>query len=406
MTMGGTTHSKTVLSVEQALALPYATLRCVHQGWRVIRVEAPPVSGRERPGDPNRYIGHQVAGADRLSYFVGPNVGKEAIVVDLKQAAGRAVLQRLLQALDVDVFCTNTLPIRHEALGIDYKSLSAIRPDLIWCAISALGTDHPDVAGYDPVIQAMCGCMDITGHRDGPPLLCGVPIADLKAGDEAFTQLLLAMMHRAETGEGKRIDISMAQAITSWLQTILPLLDMGSPPDELRRTGNEHRQFFPVNVFPTRDGHLYIAIGSDAQWHRLIQQPLFAELDEPRYASNAGRRAHKDELNFALSEIMANVPIEELLAAFRAADAPHHRVTPIESVTSLPTLSSRLLTTTTPDGKTVRLPPPASSSPHLDEQGRDLPFAPAYGEHTDAILAEVGFPGDMVAELRTQGVIH
>ena len=101
-----------------------------------------------------------------------------------------------------------------------------------------------------------------------------------------------------------------------------------------------------------------------------------------------------------------NAPIDELLEAFRAAGAPHHRVTPIEGVTSLLMLSSRLLTTTTPDGHSVRLPPPASSTPHLDDHGRELPFAPAYGEHTDAILAEVGFTGERVAELRTQGVIH
>lgn len=404
--MAAATKPRVVLSVEQALALPYATLRCVHQGWRVIRVEAPPVAGRERPGDPNRYIGRQVAGADLHSYFVAPNVGKEAIVIDLKQAAGRAVLHRLVRDLKVDVFCTNTLPIRHEALGINCEALSAIRPDLIWCAISALGTDHPHVAGYDPVIQAMCGCMDITGHRDGPPLLCGVPIADLKAGDEAFTQILIAMMHRAETGEGKRIDISMAQAITSWLQTIVPLLDMGSPPEELRRTGNEHRQFFPVNVFPTRDGHLYVAIGSDAQWHRLVEQPLFSALDRPSYATNAGRREHKDSLNTTLSEIMAKAPIDELLNALLAAGAPHHRVTPIEGVTSLPTLSSKLLTTTTPDGQTVRLPPPASSSHRLDEQGRQLPFAPGYGEHTVRVLKEAGYTSAEIAELGGLGVIH
>ncbi len=121
----------TVIAVEQALSMPYATLRFVHLGWRVIRVEPTPVPGRRSKGDPNRYIGRPVAGDDRHSYFVGPNVGKEAIAINLKCEKGRDLLARLVRDLSVDVFCTNTMPMRHEALGIDYETLAAAREALI-----------------------------------------------------------------------------------------------------------------------------------------------------------------------------------------------------------------------------------------------------------------------------------
>jgi crotonobetainyl-CoA:carnitine CoA-transferase CaiB-like acyl-CoA transferase len=251
--------------MEQALTMTYATLRCVHLGWRVIKLEPTPIPGQRSKGDPNRYIGRPVAGEDRHSYFVAPNLGKEAIAVNLKERAGQEIVQQLVKGLGVDVFCTNTIPFRHEQLGIDYETLRKARADLIWCSISAMGLAYPEVPGYDPVLQAMCGYMDITGNPDGPPLQCGPPLIDLRGGDEAFTQILIALMERAETGEGKAIDISMAQVAVSWLQTFLPMLDMGSPPSEIKRAGNEHRQFIPVNAYRTADGFIYVAIGSDAQ---------------------------------------------------------------------------------------------------------------------------------------------
>ena len=134
-----------VLSVEQALTMTYATLRFVHLGWRVIKIEPTPVEGRISKGDPNRYIGRPVAGRDRHSYFVAPNVGKEAIAIDLKQTEGQALLKRLIKELQADVFCTNTMPARHRRLGIDYETLRQEKEALIWCCISAMGLVHPDV---------------------------------------------------------------------------------------------------------------------------------------------------------------------------------------------------------------------------------------------------------------------
>ena len=292
-----TTDRPIILSLEQALSMPYGTLRFVHLGWRVIRIEATPVPGRATSGDPNRYIGRPVAGDDRHSYYVAPNVGKESIALNLKEERGREVLMRLIRELPVDVFCTNTMPARHATLGVDYQTLRGAREDLIWCAISAMGARYPDVPGYDPAIQALCGFMDLTGERDGPPMQCGPPITDLKAGDEVFAQVLLALLERERGGGGKEIDVSLAHGAASWLHTFTPMLDMGSPPDELRRNGNKHRQFIPVNSYPTSDGFIYIALGSDVQWSRFARHAMFASLDEDRFRTNEGRRADQGSLH-------------------------------------------------------------------------------------------------------------
>jgi itaconate CoA-transferase len=394
-----------VLSLEQALTLTYATLRFIHLGWRVIRVEPTPLPGRKSKGDPNRYIGRQVAGEDRHSYFVAPNLGKEAISIDLKQAEGQELLKRLIKELHADVFCTNTLPARHTQLGIDYETLRQEKEDLVWCCISAMGLAHPDVPGYDPVIQALCGFMDITGHADGPPLQCGPPLVDLKAGDEAFLQIILALMERNETGKGKQIDISMARVAVSWLHTFLPMLDMGSPPSELKRSGNEHRQFIPVNAYKTKDGFIYMAIGSDAQWSRFVKQPLFVSLDQERFATNEGRRKDKTELHRSIEAITQQHLSGKIAKVLVEAGIPHSPITPIEDVSSLPFVSSNALRTKTPDGRTVRLPPPAVETDYLEQSKRNLRFAPAYGEHTDAILSEVGLSPPEIKSLRESGIV-
>jgi itaconate CoA-transferase len=394
-----------VLSLEQALTMTYATLRFVHLGWRVIKLESTPLAGQKTKGDPNRYIGRPIAGEDRYSYFVGPNLGKEAIAIDLKSVTGQELLKRIIKELNVDVFCTNTMPARHKPLGIDYETLTKVREDLIWCSISAMGLKYPDVPGYDPVVQALCGYMDITGHPDGPPLLCGPPLVDLRAGDEAFTQIILALMERLQTGKGKMIDISMAQVAVSWLLTFLPMLDMGSPPSELKRSGNQHRQFIPVDAYKTADGFIYIAIGSDAQWIRFAKMPMFAELDQERYLTNEGRRKNKKDLFAGIETITKRHSPAEISKILAEAAIPHSPITPIEKVAELPFVAETVLRTKTPDGRIVRMPPPAQLTPHLEKLHGELPFAPAYGEHTASILEEIGLSSREIASLKEQGIV-
>src|SRR3972149_6203979 len=267
----------TVLSLEQALALPFATQRMVHQGWRVIRIEAPAEEGGGNAGDPNRYIGADLGFHDLHSYYIAPNIGKEAITINLKKKEGQTLLKKIIRELKADVFVCNTLPKRYNQLGIDFKNLSEANPNLIWCGISAMGPDYPDRAGYDPALQALLGYTFLTGEPDGNPVPCGIPVIDLKAGDEAFTQVILAMMENKKGG--KEIHISMAQCAASWLITALPQLNFVKSDDELfQRSGNEHRSFIPCNTYPTKDGFVYLAIGNDSQWAKFSAHNGFESL--------------------------------------------------------------------------------------------------------------------------------
>jgi crotonobetainyl-CoA:carnitine CoA-transferase CaiB-like acyl-CoA transferase len=392
---------RTVVSLEQALSLPYATLRFVQLGWRVIRIEA--FGERDGlPGDPNRYIGSEVVDDDRRSYFIAPNVGKEAIALNLRSADGRRTLARLVQALGADVFCCNTLPRRYQALGIDYETLAAARPGLIWAGISALGPEFPDAPGYDPVLQAMSGYMELTGDADGPPMLSGVPVIDLKAGDEVYAGVMQALAERAETGKGQRIDVSMLQAAASWLITTLPLVDFDCAPSEITRCGNEHRKFIPTNVYPTRDGYIFVAIGNDVQWQRLTAVPTFSRLAHADRATNAGRHRARTAIQAEIAAITRLHATAELARELADATIAHAAINDIRTVRDLPALANHLTTTRTPDGRTVRMQPAAVDREDLP---RAFAFAPKYGEHTHTVLREAGLGAREIDALAEAGVI-
>jgi len=392
---------RTVLSLEQALSMPYATLRFVQLGWRVIRIEALG-SGKGLPGDPNRYIGKRVADDDRRSYYVAPNVGKEAIALNLKTAEGREALKRLVRGLDADVFCCNTVPERYAPLGIDYVTLSAVKPDLIWAGISALGPEYPAVPGYDPVMQAMAGYVELTGDPNGTPVLCGVPVIDLKAGDEVYANVMLALAERAESGRGSEIHVSMLQAAASWLITTLPLVDFDCEPWEITRAGNEHRKFVPTNVYPASDGFFYMAIGSDVQWRRLTALPRFASLATEARLTNEGRIRDRTNLQRDIAAVTVTMSTGEMMADLRAATIPHARINGVVAVRELEALRERLTSTVMPDGKRVRMQPMAVDLPGA---AREFRFPPKYGEHTRPVLREAGFSDDECRALAAAGVI-
>jgi crotonobetainyl-CoA:carnitine CoA-transferase CaiB-like acyl-CoA transferase len=392
---------RTVLSLEQALSLPYATWRFAHLGWRVIRIEATP-TGQGDPGDPNRYIGSVVAGNDRRSYFLAQNVGKESLVLNLKTARGREVLHRLIRALGVDVFCCNTLPGRYRELGIDYETLSAINPELIWAGISAMGPDYPDVPGYDPAIQAMVGFMELTGDPDREPTLAGIPLIDLKAGDELYTGVLAALVDR-EAGKGKRIDVSMLQAAASWLITTLPLLNFPHDRSEVSRSGNQHRKFIPTDVFKTSDGYLYVAVGNDLQWRRLVEIPKFACCSTPARFQNAGRHAEREAMYADLREVFKKYTSAEISADLTRAKIPWAEVNDIYKVAKLPAIASKLTTTRMPDGRQIKLQPLPVD---MEGEPRELSFAPAYGEHSVSLLREAGLSTEEIDALLAEGIAY
>ena len=397
---------KTIISLEQALTLPYATQRFVQLGWRVIRIESPGKPGQNNPGDPNRYIGEDTGESDLHAYYIAPNIGKEAITLNLQQPEGQSLLKQIIRELNVDVFLCNTLPKRYDQLGISYEILKEANPNIIWCGISAFGPDYPDRAGYDPALQAMFGYMHLTGDPDRDPMLCGLPIIDLKAGDEAFAQVLLAMMEKQETGEGKKIDISMAQCASSWLITALPQLEFVKDEKDLfTRSGNEHRSFVPSNCYPTKDGYVYLAVGSDDQWKKLTEIDGFSHLSLGNRVTNNGRKIDKDniykDIKKGLESYTTQVFIEVCLEN-NLAVAPVHNV---KDVAQLDFIDKLMVKTNLPNGDEVKLFPAPMETEFLTQNNHKIKCAPKLGENNESILSEIGMTHLNISHLQKEGII-
>jgi crotonobetainyl-CoA:carnitine CoA-transferase CaiB-like acyl-CoA transferase len=389
----------TVLSIEQATTLPFLTLRLAFEGMRVIRVEHP-----ER-GDPNRWVGPVVLEEEGMNaYFFPNNLGKQAITLNLQTDEGRAILHRLVAGLPVDVFCTNQLARSYEKLGIDYGTLRAIKPDLIWLGITGFGPES-DEAAYDPMLQARSGLMGMTGEADGPPMLSGLPLADIGSGEHGFGQIMKALYLRAVTGKGSRVDISMFQSVTSWMGS--PLMLTTNLGIEIERHGNTHRFFAPASAFEAQDGYVYLAVGNDRQWQAITELPGFESLACEAYRTNAGRIADVEQLNQTLSAIFCTQPADELVDAFRSIGVPVSRVNSVRDVVQDPYIRTRMITARDPrSGLLVHLPPPPTITSFLKAAGFQMSFPPRLGEHNEAILGDaLGFDAAHLADLKARGVI-
>lgn len=389
----------TVLSLEQATVLPYLTFRLAQDGVRVIRVEHPVMC------DPNRMIGEPFApGEDRMcSYFFAFNAGKEAITLNLKDPRAQELLHRLVKELDVDVFATNQLPKNYAPLGIDYDTMRAIKPDIIWVGLTGFGPDSNEAA-YDPILQARGGLMDLTGEPGQDPQVTGIPLPDMGTSEHAYGQLMKALFKRAVTGEGSRIDIAMIDSTASWLTQ--PVTMWKSFGRKLTRRGNTHEFFGPVSVFPTTDGYVYLALGNDIQWQRLIALPGFEDLADPAYEKNSGRIADMQNLNAKLAERTKRFATEELLETFRAATIAAAKVQDIAEVCEDSAIKDKLLRSKDPvTGFEVVMAPPPVMTDYLREHDRTLSFPPRQGEQNASVFGAIGLSEEELAGLQAEGVL-
>src|SRR3989304_4473073 len=392
-----------VLSMEQATTLPYLTLKLAMDGLRVIRLEAPP------RGDPNRWVGPPVlvnqgseTGYEQgmNAYFLPNNLGKQSITLDMSTEAGQELLHKLIRELPVDIFATNQRPSSYRKLGIDYETLSAIKPDLIWVGITGFGPQSNEAA-YDPILQARAGFMELTGEPDDDPMVFGLPMVDLGAGEHAYGLVMKSLYQRAVTGEGARLDISMFQSAVSWMVSPVMLTNSFNIP--VTRHGNTHQFFAPVSVFASGDSFVYLAVGNDKQGDAITKLSGFKSLAQDEYVRNSGRIGAVKELNQKLAVIIKGHSTQEMIDNFNNVGVPISRVNRIPEVCADPLIADHLVKARDPrTGIEIAISPPPIISAHLRKRGITMEFPPRLGEHNEVVFGALGCD---VAALQSKGIL-
>ena len=389
----------TVLSLEQATVLPYLTYRLAHDGVNVIRLEHPVY------GDPNRFIGENILGEERMNaYYLCINAGKKALTLNLGVPEGQELFRALIKELDVDVFATNQLPRNYTKLGIDYDTLKALKPDMIWLGVTGFGPDSNEAA-YDPILQARSGLMELTGEADGAPQVLGIPLPDMGTSEHAYGLLMKALYRRAVTGEGSCINLSMFESSVSWLT--VPITLTALLKKTISRRGNTHEFFCPVSVYQTGDGYVYLAVGNDRQWRSLVSHEWFSGLDKPEYEKNAGRIADVERLNKAINDITTRHTTQELIELFKSLTLAISKIHTIPEVIGDPLVQRRLLyAQDEASGTRITLAPPPAMTAHVEELNRELTFPPRFGEHNGDIYGGVlGYSAEQLEAFKEGKVI-
>jgi itaconate CoA-transferase len=383
----------TVVAVEQAVAAPLATRHLADLGARVIKVE------RVDGGDFAREYDHVVLGTG--AHFAWLNRSKESIAVDLSSDEGRAIVLRLVDG--ADVFLQNLAPGAAERLGFGSAALQATRPRLVTVDMSGYGPGGPYAhkKAYDMLVQSEAGLIAMTGTPEVPSKT-GVAAADIAAGLYAFSGVLAALLRRGRTGEGGHVEVSMFDAIVEWMgYPLYTTMYTGAAPP---RSGLGHAAIVPYDGYPTLEGgRLLIGVQNDRGWIALVSDVLGRpELAaDPRYATNVGRVAHRQEVDALIAEITRNLPAAELAARLDTAGIPNAALNGVEEVANHPQLQARdrWREVGSPGGPVRAVLPPIT----LDgEQARMDPI-PALGEHTDAILRELNYADEAIDELRAAG---
>jgi crotonobetainyl-CoA:carnitine CoA-transferase CaiB-like acyl-CoA transferase len=388
-----------VIDLSRIVAGPFATQVFGDYGAEVIKIEHP------RGGDDSRHWVPPAAADGTAAYFFAVNRGKKSVTVDLKHPRGRALVVEL--ARRGDVLIENFTPGTMEKLGLDYPALRAVNPRLVYCSISGFGATGPERerAGYDAIMQGVTGLMSITGEPDGPPVKVGVALIDVITALYAHGAILAALHHRARTGEGQRLELSLLECgIAALINAATAYLVAGEVQG---RWGSAHPSLVPYQAFRAKDGYLMVGAGNERLWKAFCETlgaPEWA--DDPRYDSNAGRVERRDELVAAIEARLAARTRDEWVAAFAEAGLPTGPINDIGQVFDDPQVRHRAMAVEVdhPTAGRVRLPgiPVKFAGTPARVQGPP----PRLGEHTDEVLRDVlGLGVGEIAELRRAGVV-
>lgn len=385
----------TVVTLEHAIAAPFCTRQLADLGARVIKIERPGV------GDFARAYDQRVRGL--ASHFVWTNRSKESLTLDLKHAEAPVVLGRLLG--HADVLVQNLAPGAAARLGLSFEALHPRFPRLIVCDISGYGADgpHRDRKAYDLLIQSESGFLSVTGTPE-EPAKAGCSIADIAAGMYAYTNILAALIERAKSGEGRRIDVSMLESMAEWMGYPMYYAFDGAPPPA--RTGAAHATIYPYGPFPAGDGKVVmLGLQNEREWNtfctKVLENPALAA--DPRFDSNARRTASRDALRAIIVDAFAHFTAGQVVARLDEAGIANARMNTMEELWAHPQLKARgrWAEVDTPAGAVPTLLPPGTSradDPRIDP-------VPALGAHTDAILSGLGYAQADIDRLRNEGAL-
>ena len=385
----------TVVSLEQAIAAPYATRQLADLGARVIKVERPDA------GDFARGYDDRVDGLS--SHFVWTNRSKESLALDVKDPRGREVLLRLLAT--ADVFVQNLAPGAAARMGLNADELQAVNPRLVVCDISGYGHGGPyeSMKAYDLMVQSEAGLLSVTGTAQEMAKV-GISVSDIAAGMYAYSGVLAALLERGITGKGSLVDVSMLEATVEWMGFPLYYAYAGAPPPP--RAGAAHATIYPYGPFEAGDGKIVMmAVQNEREWRafceRFLDRPELA--DHPDYAGNAQRNTHRDVLGAIIAARFRELSGNQAADLLEAVPVAHAGVNTVADVWAHPQLATRgrWHEVATPAG-----PVPALAPPGLVDPEPRMDPVPALGQHTRLILGELGFAAEHVEQLAEAGVIR
>jgi crotonobetainyl-CoA:carnitine CoA-transferase CaiB-like acyl-CoA transferase len=389
----------TVVTLEHAIAAPFATRQLADLGARVIKIE--------RPGSGDFARGYDERVRGLASHFVWTNRSKESLTLDVKHPAAARVLERLVME-KADVVVQNLAPGAAARLGLGYDKLSAAKPGLIVCDISGYGDDpknpgpYRDKKAYDLLIQSEAGFVSVTGTPD-EPCKAGPSIADIAAGMYAYSNILAALLQRGQTGKGQRIDISMLESLAEWTSYPLYYAFEGAAPPP--RTGASHATIYPYGPFPAGDGAtVMLGLQNEREWvsfcDKVLQQPELAT--DPRFTANVKRVAERTALRRIIVDAFQPLTGAQVVERLEFAQIANAQVNTMKDVWAHPQLQARGRWT---EVATAAGPVPAMLPPGSWDTGPRMDPVPALGEHTDAILAELGYSASEIARLHTSKAV-